>query len=187
MPVHVTGSQVGWGCLGSSKTHPSPKAASELGMCTGITPTYCKSGETPFVKTVCSASCMMSVLCEARPIRSVTLFCVTRTFCAGLTTNSVRLGLALEHWPPNSSCEGEKIIPRSYKMYVSRHGSYSFPHGLTTMNLSFTADEDVLDCVIFESASGSPIYQLETPKYSGRVLTTTVSRCDYVDGSFWPV
>ena len=55
------------------------------------------------------------------------------------------------------------------------------------MNLSFTTDEDVLDCVIFESASGSPIYQLETPKYSGRVLTTTVSRCDYVDGSFWPV
>lgn len=46
------------------------------------------------------------------------------------------------------------------------------------MNLSFTADDDVLDCIIFESASGSPVYQLETPKYSGRVLTTTVSRCD---------
>jgi len=44
------------------------------------------------------------------------------------------------------------------------------------MNLSFTSD-DVFDSVIFESASGSPVYQLETPKYSGRVLTTTVSRC----------
>lgn len=55
------------------------------------------------------------------------------------------------------------------------------------MNLSFTADQDVLDCIVFESSTGSPIYQLETPKYSGRVLTTTVSRCDYVDGSFWPV
>jgi len=55
------------------------------------------------------------------------------------------------------------------------------------MNLSFTADEDVLDCVVFESDSGSPIYQLETPKYSGRVLTTTASRFDYVDGSTWPV
>ena len=55
------------------------------------------------------------------------------------------------------------------------------------MNLSFTADKDVLDCIIFESASGSPIYQLETPKYSGGVLTTTASRCDYVDGSSWPV
>ena len=56
-----------------------------------------------------------------------------------------------------------------------------------TMNLSFTADEEVLDSVIFESASGSPVYQLETPKYSGRVLTTTASRCDFVDGSSWPV
>ena len=55
------------------------------------------------------------------------------------------------------------------------------------MNLSFTTDKDVLDCVVFESASGSPIYQLETPRYSGRVLTTTASRCDYVDGSSWPV
>jgi hypothetical protein len=55
------------------------------------------------------------------------------------------------------------------------------------MNLSFTADEDVLDSIIFESASGSPIYQLETPKYSGRVLTTTASRCDHIDGSSWPV
>lgn len=51
------------------------------------------------------------------------------------------------------------------------------------MNLSFTAD-GVLDCIIFDSATGTPIYQLETPKYSGRVLTTTVSRCD---GSLWPV
>lgn len=46
------------------------------------------------------------------------------------------------------------------------------------MNLSFTADDNVLECVVFESTSGSPIYQLETPKYSGRVLTTTASRCD---------
>lgn len=46
------------------------------------------------------------------------------------------------------------------------------------MNLSFTTDDNVLDCVVFESTSGSPIYQLETPKYSGRVLTTTASRCD---------
>ncbi|KAF9645610.1 hypothetical protein BDM02DRAFT_489280 [Thelephora ganbajun] len=51
------------------------------------------------------------------------------------------------------------------------------------MNLSFTAGDDVLDCIVFESASGSPIYQLQTPKYSGRVLTTTASRCD---GSSWP-
>ena len=55
------------------------------------------------------------------------------------------------------------------------------------MNLSFTASDDVLDSVVFETSSGSPIYQLETPKYSGRVLTTTASRCDYVDGSSWPV
>jgi hypothetical protein len=46
------------------------------------------------------------------------------------------------------------------------------------MNLSFTTDDDALDCIIFESTSGSPIYQLETPKHSGRVLTTTASRCD---------
>lgn len=55
------------------------------------------------------------------------------------------------------------------------------------MNISFAADGDVLDCIVFESASGSPIYHLETPKYSGRVLTTTASRFDYVDGSSWPV
>jgi len=55
------------------------------------------------------------------------------------------------------------------------------------MNLSFTADGDVLDSIIFESASGSPIYKLETPRHSGRVLTTTASRCDYADGTSWPV
>ena len=55
------------------------------------------------------------------------------------------------------------------------------------MNLSFTADDNVLDSIIFDSSSGSPIYQLNTPKYSGRVLTTTVSRFDHVDGSSWPV
>ena len=46
------------------------------------------------------------------------------------------------------------------------------------MNLSFTSDDNLLNCIIFESTSGSPVYQLETPMYSGRVLTTTALRCD---------
>lgn len=54
------------------------------------------------------------------------------------------------------------------------------------MNISFTAD-DVLNSVVLESSSSSHIYQLETPKYSGGVLTTTASRRDYVDGSSQPV
>jgi len=54
------------------------------------------------------------------------------------------------------------------------------------MNISFAAD-DVLNSPVLESSSGSPIYQLETPKHSRGVLTTTASRRDYVDGSSSPV
>ena len=53
------------------------------------------------------------------------------------------------------------------------------------MNLSFAAD-DIFDSVVFESSSGSPLYQLQTPKHSGRVATTA-SRYDYVDSSSLPV
>lgn len=72
-------------------------------------------------------------------------------------------------------------------MFVSCDGSRSFPF-VAAMNLSFdTNDDTVLDCIIFESTSGSPIYQLKTPKWSGRVPTTTALRCDHVNGSSWPV
>jgi hypothetical protein len=56
---------------------------------------------------------------------------------------------------------------------------------LSTMNISFATD-DVLNSTVLESSSGSPIYQLETPKYSRGVLTTTASRRDYLDGSSLP-
>jgi len=54
------------------------------------------------------------------------------------------------------------------------------------MNVSFDA-ADVLNSTVLESSSGSSIYQLETPKYSEGVLTTTASRRDYIDSSLLPV
>jgi len=53
------------------------------------------------------------------------------------------------------------------------------------MNLSFTPNEegDILNSTIRDSYTGSILYIVETPKYAGGTLTTTITRRDQIDGS----
>jgi hypothetical protein len=46
------------------------------------------------------------------------------------------------------------------------------------MNLSFTPSEedDILNTTIRDSETGSVMYSIETPKYAGGTLTTTLTR-----------
>ena len=55
----------------------------------------------------------------------------------------------------------------------------------TRINLSFSPDEedDILNTTIRDSDSGSVIYTIETPKYSGGVLASTATRRNQVNGS----
>ena len=53
------------------------------------------------------------------------------------------------------------------------------------MNLSFALNEqdDILNATIRDSDSGSVIYTIETPKYSGGVLASTATRRNQINGS----
>jgi hypothetical protein len=53
------------------------------------------------------------------------------------------------------------------------------------MNLSFAPNEedDILNTTIQDSATGSAMYIVETPKFNEGTLTTTVTRRSQVDGS----
>ena len=53
------------------------------------------------------------------------------------------------------------------------------------MNLYFSPndEDDIFNTTIQDSATGSTMYTIETPKYSGGVLATTATRRDQVDGS----
>lgn len=53
------------------------------------------------------------------------------------------------------------------------------------MNLTFTSDEedDILNTTIQNSDTGSVVYTIETPKYTGGTLTTTVRRQNQVYSS----
>ena len=57
-----------------------------------------------------------------------------------------------------------------------------------SMNLSFAPNEegDILNTTIRDSDTGSVMYTVETPKYAGGTLTTTVTRQNQVDGSTRP-
>jgi len=58
------------------------------------------------------------------------------------------------------------------------------------MNLSFTSNEEddvlsmtSLNATIRDSDTGSVMYTIETPKYAGGTMTTTVTRRNQIDGS----
>ena len=54
------------------------------------------------------------------------------------------------------------------------------------MNLSFATnkeDSDILNTTIRDSETGSTVYTVETPNYAEGALTTTVTRCNQVNGS----
>ncbi|KAF9645293.1 hypothetical protein BDM02DRAFT_3189829 [Thelephora ganbajun] len=53
------------------------------------------------------------------------------------------------------------------------------------MNLSFTLNEedDILNTTVRDSETGSVMYTVETPKYAGGTLATTVTRRNQIDGS----
>jgi hypothetical protein len=53
------------------------------------------------------------------------------------------------------------------------------------LNLSFTLNEegDILNTTIQDSDAGSPMYTVDTPKYTRGTLTTTVTRHNRTDGS----
>ena len=57
-----------------------------------------------------------------------------------------------------------------------------------SMNLSFAPNEegDILNTTIRDSETGSVMYTVETPKYAGGTLTTTVTRQNQIDGSTRP-
>ena len=57
-----------------------------------------------------------------------------------------------------------------------------------SMNLSFAPNEegDILNTTIRDSDTGSVMYTVETPKYAGGTLTTTVTRQNQIDGSTRP-
>jgi len=53
------------------------------------------------------------------------------------------------------------------------------------MNLSFASSEedDILDTIIRDSDTGSVMYTIETPKYVGGTMTTSVTRRNQINGS----
>lgn len=53
------------------------------------------------------------------------------------------------------------------------------------MNLSFTPNEgdDILNTTIRDSETGSIMYIVETPKFAGGALATTVTRQNQIDGT----
>jgi len=53
------------------------------------------------------------------------------------------------------------------------------------INLSFAPNEedDILNTTIRDSYTGSIVYIIETPRYAGGTLTTTVTRRNQIDGS----
>jgi hypothetical protein len=53
------------------------------------------------------------------------------------------------------------------------------------LNLSFALNEegDILNTTIQDSDAGSPMYTVDTPKYTRGTLTTTVTRHNRTDGS----
>ena len=53
------------------------------------------------------------------------------------------------------------------------------------MNLSFALNEqdDILNATIRDSGTGSVIYTIETPKYSGGILASTATRRNQINGS----
>ena len=57
-----------------------------------------------------------------------------------------------------------------------------------SMNLTFAPNEegDILNTTIRDSDTGSVMYTVETPKYAGGTLTTTVTRQNQIDGSTRP-
>jgi hypothetical protein len=54
-----------------------------------------------------------------------------------------------------------------------------------TVNLSFALNEesDILDATVRDSETGSVMYTIETPKFTGGALATTVTRRNQIDGS----
>jgi len=58
-----------------------------------------------------------------------------------------------------------------------------YPMPSTKLSFALNEEDDILNTTIRDSYTGSVTYIVETPKYVGGTLTTTVTRRNQVDGS----